>query len=281
MSVTDSAMLVKFTIRRWDGFSSDKRVSDTADQIFNTTVRGGNFNKRLLSKKFLKSVNALLSRAKTEHKRLTFPWQYDGVDILPNDLYLPYTGLMRNLKELLDTELDSLEQQYPIEIAERRPQLNGMFNEGDYPSSSTLRARFGIDIMFYPVPTSDHFVLDIEKEEQERIKADFQMRMDTINSTTLISLYKRVLDIMEHLHDRLSDPQNIFHATLIDNVKKIAEALPGLNIFDDPVLKQVSAAINLYLADLDAAVLRSDMVHRREVAKQAYDLASILRGNMP
>jgi hypothetical protein len=281
MSIAQSSILVKFRIRRWDGFVSDKKVSETADKVFNTTVKGGNFNKRILSKRFLKSVNAILSRAHSEHKRLTFPWQYDGVDILPSELYFSYSLVMRNLRELLDAELQNMQTQYPIEITERKPQLNGMFNPGDYPSSEALSGRFGIDIMFYPVPTADHFVLDMEKKEQDRIKADFQVRMDTLSAVTLSELYNRVLRIIDHLHDRLSDPENRFCVSLIDHVNNLAESLPGLNIFNDPILTQVSDAINEKLTDLNAAELRTDMNVRREIAKHAFDVASILRGNMP
>lgn len=218
MSLHKSSVLVKLTIQQWDGFKKDKRVSARVDEEFNTAGEAGNYNKRLLDKSVLKPIQKLSNKIRLEHARLTMPWCYDGVSLLPSKLYFEYTELMRSLTDLFTQSVDNLVQQYPIHKANQAKALGALFNPEDYPARDDLAHRFAVSYRFFPVPQSDHFIVDLETAEATKMKSALQQELVDTQAAALQSLYARVQDVVEHVYDRLSDPSNIFRDTLIENV---------------------------------------------------------------
>jgi hypothetical protein len=278
MSIQSSSVLVKLTVRQWDGFKKDKRVTERVDEEYNTAGGAGNYNKRLLSKAVLEPIQHTISRIRAEHARLTMPWCYDGVSLLPNKLISPYTHTMRALEDTLGSHVSYLKSQYPIHITNQAARLGNMFRMEDYPDADELEKRYGVTFNFFPVPHESHFALDIEKEEEQRIKTALTQQLKDTQSQVLSSLYERVKDIVEKVHERLSDPENIFRDSLVDNVAQLVGVLPDLNIFDDPVLKEVQMKMSNELLITNAQRLRDDPEVRKQVANSAFDILGLLKG---
>lgn len=278
MSLHQSSVLVKLTIQQWDSFKKDKRVSQRVDEEFNTAGGAGNYNKRLLDKSVLKPTQKIANKIRQEHARLTMPWCYDGVSLLPSKLYFEYTELMRNLTDLFYANRDNLVQQYPIHKANQAKLLGALFNPGDYPDRDELANSFSVSYKFFPVPQSDHFIVDLEAAEANKIKTALQQELVDTQAAALKSLYERVQTLVEHVHDRLSDPQNIFRDSLIKNVDQLVNVLPGLNMFNDPVLNRVCHELKNRVLIADAEDLRTDAATRKAVADSAYDIVALLKG---
>lgn len=278
MSLHKSSVLVKLTVQYWNGFKKDKRVAKRVDYDFKTAGGAGNYNKRILSKEILKPISSTVSKVRSEHARLTHPWCYDGVSLLPNKLYFPYTTVMRNLKEALDNSVDNLIQQLPIHIANQRPILGDLFNIADYPSANDLRNAFSISYSFFPVPQSDHFIIDFETAEAEKIKNDLRKELSTMQNSALDHLYSKVTKMVEHVHERLSDPANVFHKSMLKNLDQMVKVLPALNVFGDERLDQVCQELKSRILIVDAEDLRKDKNAREEVAHSAYDIMALLKG---
>lgn len=278
MSIHKTSMLVKLTIHCWDGFKKDRGVSQAVDKAFNTSGGAGNYNKRLLDKAVLQPIQRCCNRLRYDHKFLTIPWCYDGVDLLPSKLYFEYTQTMRMHQDAFNLEVDNLIQQYPIHKANQASKLGTMYNAVDYPDRADLKQRFAITHQFFPVPDTGHFVVDLEAKEADKIRKDLTEILSTAQSEALGKVYLRVLEMLEHLHDRLADPANVFRDSLIDNFCQLAEVLPGLNIFDDPKLAAASASIK-DLVYVSADVMRRDPKARRLVAEATYDIINQLKAS--
>lgn len=278
MSLHSSCTLVKLTIHSWDGFKKDKRVSEHIDVDFKTAGEAGNYNKRLLDKAVLKPITQTLNRARSEHARLTHAWCYDGVGLLPNELYFPYTAVMRDLQSSLDTHVDNLVQQLPIHIQNQRSKLGDLFRIDDYPQANEFKDRFSISLSFFPVPKSDHFVVDLAETEAQKLKTALTKELAQTQSAALRGLYDRVKDVVEHVYERLADPSNIFRDSLIKNVQQLVSVLPALNVFDDPVLNQVTNELKTKILIVDPDDLRTSKDARQEICDNAFDILALLKG---
>jgi hypothetical protein len=198
------------------------------------------------------------------------------VDLLPSKLYFNYTQAMRLHKDALDVEVGNLVQQYPIHKANQASKLGSMYNPEDYPAQEDLRARFGVAFQFFPVPQEGHFVVDLEKRDSDKLKADLTRVLSDAQNDALKKLYARVIEALDHLHERLQDPANIFRDSMIDNFVQLITVVDGLNIFDDPTLTEVGEDLK-NLVYLDAGVLRKNTQMRAHVAEVAFDIANKLR----
>lgn len=279
MSLYESAVLVKLVVRQWDGFKKDKRVSDRVDTEYDTAGGAGNYNKRLLSKGVLGPIQSAIGRLRAEHARYTMPWRWDGVSLLPSKLYFPYTAAMRSIQDDIDAQVDNLVQQYPIFKANQQTQLGKLFDSSDYPEANELKDKFSVSFDFLPVPRADHFVVDLEEDAMARMKANLTKEMAAANAAVLGGLYDRVSDMVAHVHERLSDPDNIFRDSLITNLQQLVDVLPSLNVFDDPGLARVAEMLKNDVLITNAERLREDEGARTQIANSTYDVLAVLKEN--
>lgn len=279
MSIESTCLLVKMKISFWDGFKKDNNASETVDKFFRTEGKAGNYSKRLFDKSVLKPIRYHINRIKEEHGRMTMPWCYDGVYILPNNLYFQYTEIMRNLSDALSSAVDNMATQYPVYVAAQRNKLGDLFNSEDYPHPETLKEKYAVSFKFFPVPDASHFLIDIENQQLDKLKADLTDTLYNTQKAALNTLYKKVLDLVDNLHERLDDPKNVFHESLLDNLDQLVSVLPGLNVFDDDVLNKAYTQLREKVLICDAKELRDNSVKRREVAANAFDVAALLRGH--
>ena len=278
MSLHTSSVLVKLTVKQWDGFKKDKRVSDRVDEEYKTAGNAGNYNKRLLDKSTLAPIQKLVGKIRQEHARLTMPWCYDGVSLLPAKLYFEYTELMRDLKDRFDDQVSNLIQQYPIYKAQQATKLGTLFSPDDYPANDDLKHRFEVSHLFFPVPQSEHFIVDLAADDAAKMRDDLTRELQNTQTMALQSLYTRVRDIVEHVHERLSDPENIFRDSMIANVQQLVDVLPGLNVFNDETLNKVCRELKDKVLICDAQDLRHDRELREQMAMDAFDIVSLLKG---
>lgn len=278
MSLKNAAMLVKMTIKQWDPYARDDRATESVDVAFNTNGKSGNFNKKLLDRKILLPITTVLSEIRAEHNRMTMPWTYKGVSILPSSLFLEYTGKMRSLEPQLIDAVNNLGSQMPVHLANQRSVLGSLFNPDDYPSAEELTKAYGITHSFFPVPSTNHFVLDLEENEVLKIKQDLENNLKIASKEALSHLYSRVAKVVGAVHERLSDPENVFRACTFDNVRDLVEILPRLNVFEDENLNQICRDIKNNLLSVNPQVFRENLDVRKEVAQNAFDIIKLLNG---
>lgn len=281
MSLKDSAMLVKMKIRKWDPYKLDKRATENVEVAFKTDGKAGNFSKELLNKKILKPVTSVISTIRFEHARMTVPWTYEGVSILPSSMYLEYTTVMRELTPQLKSAVQNLADQMPIHLANQQSKLGDLFNLLDYPSREELLAAYEVTHSFFPVPETNHFVLDLEAVEMAKIKQDLQKNLVVAENEALSHLYERVRKVVEHVYERLADPANIFRDSLVENIQQLVMVLPRLNVFNDETLTKVCHEMSDKLLNVDAQELRTNAVTRWDMAQNAFDIIGLLKGPQP
>jgi hypothetical protein len=263
-------MLVKLTIHSWDAFAKDNNAAKTVDTTYATAGSVGNYNKRLFDRKVLSPMTKVLSQIYSEHRRLTLPWCYDGISLLPSKLYFEYTGIMREKRDLLNAAVSNFATHFPLYISNEQQRLGKLFDVNNYPASSELPHKWGFDTQFFPVPDSGHFVVDLEASEAQKIRDEMDGTIQQAQQQAQNALRDRVHELLTHAYDRLQDPENIFRDSLVDNIFQLSNNLPLLNVFNDELITEVNNEIRERVLTVSPEDLRTDLAKRELVAFEAF-----------
>lgn len=274
------AMLVLVGFSKWEPRKYDKKVSQEVADKHKTDIKAGRYNKRLFIEPpaSLQAVHAAINAAADAYYSETLPWSDDGCRLLPSINYLHFCDVMRAHQARIETAVRAFVPDYPAAIDLARNQLNGMFNEEDYPPVSQIADRFGMVIKFQPVPEGKDFRVELGKEHvaqlRQQIDADTQRAMDEAVEESFGQLF----DATEHMVTILTanDPKRSIKDVLIENTRETVERIKRLNLTNNPKLVKYGEEIIKSLCASDGQTLRSMETVRESVAREAARLTAEL-----
>lgn len=273
MSLSNKALLVSLTVSQWSARKYDRRESQAVAAKHGTQDGVARVNKALLPfAESLEKVHKLTGSIRTEYYKRTLPWTQEGVQIIKADGYMDFTQVMREQMSAWWQAVDEFVKEYPDLCEAAKVALNGLWRSEDYPDASAIRSKFNIDVIFTPVPEAGDWRVSLSDDEIARLEAQVSERVTSAQAGAMREAWRRVYDLVQHAHDRLSDPQTIFRNSLVENARELCTLLPSLNIADDPALEAMRYDIEGALAQHDPEVLRHDPVVRSDSARKLADL---------
>jgi hypothetical protein len=109
----------------------------------------------------------------------------------------------------------------------------------------------------------------------EKLQRDLGRDLTNAQSQAMRNIWARVIETLDHVYERLADPERIFRDSLIDNALQLAELLPGFNITGDPRMDLVAQGISSDMCKYSADTLRTDPNARLSVAEAARKLKEV------
>ena len=283
MGLSEKAMLVKLSISQWTARKHDKGISAQVERE-HQAHDAGRYNKNLIAKAALETIQTAAGAARTFHYANTRPWEDEGSRILPASNYLPYTQEMRKLQAIFDTEVSRFLASYDSYVDQARIRLNGMFNAKDYPRADQITNAFKFSVDVSPLPEAADFRVSIGDAEAARIRADIQARNDAAHAAGDRDLWNRLHTAVSHVAEKLGDPEAIFRDSLIENVRELCDLLPRLNVTGDPELDRLAREANSKLTAAGPKWLRESPDKRAQTAQEAraiLDAMAAYCGPMP
>lgn len=275
--ITEKAMLASLQISQWSARKHDKRVSAEVNEKYNGKD-AGRFNKVLATKDSLKEIQVAVGAARTFHLEQTLPWGERGERLLPSKNYHAYSRKMRGCKQAFDNAVEAFVADYHQVIFEARQSLGGLFCREDYPDASEIRGKFDFQTIISPVPVAEDFRVSLANEEIRSIQQDIERRVQQAHVAATRDLWQRLYQVVQHMVQRLSDPEAIFRDSLVGNIVKMTELLPRLNMDDDPQLEAMRRTIEQRLCGYSPAELRSDKQVRSTAADEARSVLDAMAG---
>jgi len=174
---------------------------------------------------------------------------------------------------------DDLYRLSQIAIAKGKPNLA---NANDYPSVDELRAKFGIEIRYMPVPTTGDFRVDISDDD----KASLQQQLDDAGVNANKHVIKSMLEPMERAIAKLSVPigndGSVFRDTLVDNLVEVTERMNKINLSDDAVIQDsingLRDLISTYASEQGKDLLRNNQTSREKAVTDIDSLCKQMSG---
>lgn len=281
-SYSKKVMLANLTISVWNARRLDKRATDEVAKNHNEAIPIGRYNKKLLpgEVKSYEKVCKLGSALRDFHYTQTMEYDQLGVRLLPAGIYMDYTAKLRELQRDFDTAVEEFLADYDNLVAQARVMLNGLFNEGDYPTIETLRGKFGVSLRVLPFPDAEKFGVVLPEEELAGIRQDIEDQTQEAINNAMGDLWQRLYDVVARMSERLAQPNAIFRDSLVENVREICDLLPQMNFTEDQDLENLRKQVDEKLAIHEPETLRNDPLARNQAAKQAVEIQSMMAAFM-
>jgi len=262
------------------------------DQEESKKYGAGNVNKHLFEGRDnrVKDTISKFTDVYTYVKDNTVPWS-TGVDMLNIDHYMDFTSGLRQRVDVANQAVNTLctywndevqgdlDRLAQIAVLKNRPNLA---DPSDYPDVDELRAKFGVDIRYMPVPTTGDFRVVISDED----KASLQQQLDDAESNATKHVLNSMIEPMKRAIEKLSVPigsdGSVFRDTLIDNIVDVAERMSRVNISNDPVIQEkindLRSLVGSYASPVGKDNLRSSQTVREKAVNQIDSLVSQMAG---
>lgn len=264
------AMLVSLNIRRWQATRTDRKVSAEIAKTHGVSEkRAGHYRKHAIDvdAPSFKAVVSASSDLRNKHYELTLPWGQDGARILTVELFEDYSAEMRQLKSVFEKAVRAFVDDYPLLKAGAKRELNGMYNEQDYPTD--IGARFDASWSIMPLPDSEDFRAGLSRETVAEIRKSIESELERTTAEAMRDPYKRIADHIGRMVERLSDSKAVFRDTLVTGLADLCTILPGLNLTNDPKLEELRQRCEKMITNLDPEDLRNVPSVRKRIAKDA------------
>ena len=250
----DKAMLIKFSRHMMRREVKDQKVtSDVAEQA--NVERGvGRYTKQLFDKVALKPLMVPYEQAYEYHMHVTLPWFSAGQNLLPNTLYFAYKERMDAYIERYISAREAFLADYEAIKADQRIRLNDLFNEDDYDSPDTIRAKTYIEYVEMPMPSAHDFRVEASDEENERIRQKIERSIQQQVESSVHTVYERFYEVIQKANEGLTPGPDgkprVFRDTLIENLQDMVNVLPALNITEDGDLHALCNQVQLVVQNV-------------------------------
>ena len=272
--ITERAMLAAVHISIWTAVKHDRKVSHEVAQQHGAHEGAGRYNKQLLREaEKLEALRSLSGQIRQYFYKISLPWSDEGYRLLPAHFYFELTTKMREFEQAFAQQVEEFLAVYPSYIEQVRPELNGLFQEDDYPSTDKLRNKFGVKLEVLPIPSGNDFRVTLSEEEQARVAREIDENVRKSLQRGTEDLWDRLKSVVAHMVERLNEPESRFHASLVTNIGQLVDLLPRLNVNQDEELNRFAQEIRNRLCGFTAHDLKKNEILR---AATANDAAQIL-----
>jgi hypothetical protein len=280
-SLSERAMLASLNIRRWQAMLTDKKISaEVATTHAVNAKRAGKYRKNAIDTKApsFEAVVSTASELRNKHYFYTLPWSQEGARILPASIFEEYSAEMRTLRSAFERAVHGFVEDFPRLKAAARRELNGMYNEVDYPTH--IAAKFGVDIVFMPLPDAQDFRASLADHAVEEIKEGIQTELQKTMQVAMRDPYERLYTHISRMVDRLTDKKAVFRDTLVTGLAELCAILPRLNLMRDEHLDDLRKRAERMITHIDPQDLRDVPSVRQSVAQQAAEIQRVMASFM-
>lgn len=280
--LTEKAMLVSLTIRRWKATVTDREVSDRVADDHNADRSFGRFSKRLIAKDALQEVAHAARQARGFHAEETLPWLADGTRILSAKNFLAYTQAMKAHKADFENAAAAFVTDYPRFVDEAKTSLNGLFRREDYPDVGEIAKSFEFAINVFPLPSGRDFRVAMSSEEANAIRAEIEAKTRAAVVEASREVWSRAEEAIRKLREKAEAVDNeekvIVRGAVFEAVRGVAGIMDRLNITDDPEMERIRRRIETELLTVEPETLRKDAEVRKAVRRSADSILSAMAG---
>lgn len=279
IDIRNFGTLVSLTNRRWHGKIKDRKAAKDAATASGAEGEAFEARKRLLvgADEKLKAVHKCIDAARQDHYAMTLPWSTVGVNdvgkragprLLPNTRFFDYVQTMGEHKAVMESALEEFVDAYPTLIAIAQQKLGSAFNQADYPRPEVIEKHFSLEFDFDPIPTGGDYQ-GLQDAQVEKLAANLQKKTQQKLENALADAWQRVYDDISHAARVLSNPDAMFHYTLLDKLTNHVANLKHLNVVSNAKIEEVRQDIHKAFAAHDVKGIRDDDALRKRLGEEA------------
>lgn len=169
-------------------------------------------------------------------------------------------------------------QNFPEIIDKQEMRLNRGFDRSDYPRN--IWSKFGCHVLFTTVPdaSSINSYTGLPQADVDRLVSENEKAITAMFETAMKNPFKRIIEVVGKMVEKLSDEGGRFKNSLVDNIKEVVDLIPQLNITKSKDLDDLADRLNQELCSVAPDALRYDLNKRKEVVEKAERIMADLEG---
>jgi hypothetical protein len=226
--------------------------------------------------KALDHVATLGGALRTWHYSRTLAWSDRGTRLLPVALFPDYKAELDKRVDELRRAVDIFLAQYSTLVSAAAFSLGDLFNAEEYPTVDEVRAKFRVDYVFLPVPTSGDFRVDVVQDVAATLRTEYESYYGRKLNEAMKDAWDRLSECVKRISQQLSDAdtpretkkglvhRRKFHDSLIENANELCGVLTALNVTNDEKLEQARQALERAINNRTADDLRESDELRRD-----------------
>jgi hypothetical protein len=248
VSLQTTSLIVIFSVSQWTARKHDKKVTDEVNTTHDADKDAGRYNKLLIAKKHIETIQRIAGKARVFHYENTLPWGDNSERLLPSKNYFQYITEMGKFKSEFEDSVGKFLVNYEGATNEARLRLGTMFNQSDYPSRVEVESKFGYKTTFLPVPDND-FRVTLSEAEVEKLRQSLNTEVTNRLTAAVSDTWTRIKDQLTKMKEKLKDNEAIFRDSLFGNLEELIELLPRLNVTNDINIAKICVEMKSLLAD--------------------------------
>jgi hypothetical protein len=276
------AILVSYSARAWTGEAPDKNAGRAITEEFGNAAGTTKTRKTLVNPAEIKKNSKAFGAVYSWYRENTLPWENrrGGARLLPGANYERFRAGLEPLIKAATDRADAFTEIYPELIREFKPELNGLYDEKNYPAPERIREEFSISLSYFPLPISPGSLTlkFLGRAELDKLKAEIGTSWEAQEAAATGDLYKRLATYVGHMADKLGTPDAVFRDSLVTNLQDLCDLIPSLNFSGNPELAELAEATRAKLAGIDPETLRTDLKIRGQIAGEAGALLAQITG---
>lgn len=281
MSIATQAMVLNLQIGIWQGYRLDREASAKVVEDAGAHADAARVNKHLVPKEALKDINTASNAVRTHFKDKTLPWKDNGDRLLTRLAYTDFIEHHEQLtKEFKAAVNHFVDVSYPEARARAEFRMGELFDSNDYPSPDSLRRRFYIGMDIDPVTSAGDFRVEMEADELDSIKSAMETALQDRIGRAMHHVWSRLSEVVGNFASRMDTADAVFRDSIMGNIEELVEALPGMNILNDPDLAALGDEIKAKLTGYDLKDLRKRPDVRQQAAFEANEIMDRMKGFM-
>lgn len=285
MSIIKNCMIVNVHFGVWSGQRLDRDESERITTRANAESGAAHAVKHLIPKETLSPILEARSAIKAHFYSVTLPWKDNGDRLLLRHNYSAFmarhTELVNKFYEAVDAFLTD---SYPSAVQKAEFRMGTLFKPEDYPSADTLRSKYYIQLDIDAVPSHNDFRITVDNVFDEAsavaVQQQRQAALERSVQTAMSSVWTKLSQVVEHFATKMATEDATFRDTTVTKLEELVDALPNLNLTEDPNLERIRSEIAARLLAYSPKDLRKNREARTAAAAEAQRIMDDMRGFM-
>jgi len=213
--------------------------------------------KKLIDPELLNPIQAVITRARKDIKRLALPFPVEGLTLVPKDIIQDLEGTLEQRKAEYWAAVELFLEDYERAREMAREALGDLFSEADYPVD--MRRKFGFDWRYFAIDTPGKYEI-LSPQVYEREKAKFHEMIERVRVDCIRALRAEFGGFVGRLVERLTPGEDgtakTFKGTTVSKLTEFLDMFDARNLFEDDDLAAMVEKAKAMMRGVSAEALR-------------------------
>ena len=211
---------------------------------------------------------------RSEHNRLSRPWDNANTRLLPAKLIPAYLDMKSKFEEATPEKIANFVDAYPDWQVTAPQRMGALFDAADFPALAECRDRIEYGVAMIPLPAAEQWkrISIISPELAQSMETTTNERIAKAVEEARKQTWVDLITPVEKIVSTLSKDKPKFFESLIGNLNDILTLAPSFNLANDAEMTAFIVETKATLATISVDDLRSDPELRQQTLTNAKDL---------